>query len=795
MSSKSRAARLIVIGLIWAGTALSAHDADWPNWRGFDRNSTVTSAGFKFEQGYGVEVTWRATVGSAYSSISIVGSRAVTMGSDDTSDFAICLDAATGKELWRYKIGPTYKGHDGSHDGPNSTPLIDGETVFGLGPNGDLFALSLANGKPRWSKQIVDSDGAVIPQHGFTTAPLVAGNVLVVQVGAADHMVSGYDKQSGKRLWTAGTGSVAYQSPTLGKLAGRQQVICASNNQLFGLDPATGNKLWEFSHDGDGGSSNPMVLSEDRLFANTGRGGYMLARLEKDGDSYALKELWKTRQFARSFCDPVYHEGYFYGYTGSFITCIDAKNGEQVWKSRPPGDGFLILVDGYLVIQTKRGTLHVARATPENYVEVAGIELFDSVSWTPPSFAGGHIFARNLVDVASLDIAKVGQQVVQFPTTGPSLKVPGTKFAAFVASVEAAADKKPLIDRFMAEQKSFPVIEGERYAHIVYRDKAADLVLVGDMLETNTQLPMNRIEGTDFFYASFELPADARLNYYFFKDFDNRITDPRNSQVVPSIIGEVSQLAMPHWRQPAHLETPTGPRGRLETVEWDSKELGKRTLQVYLPAGYDQGNTRYPVIYINSGDLALQHALMANSLDNLIGKRVEPVIAVFMHAPNSGREFARAQRDQHAVMVAAEVVPMIDGRYRTRAEAGARAIMGGDEGGYAALYAALKTPGTFAMVAGQSTHMLGGNGGEEMNALIDSTPVQPLRVYLDWGHFDYRNTAGGYDWAVLNKDLVTRLKAKGYTVNGSENNQGWGYASWRNHSDAILTEFFPISSR
>ena len=795
MLCKLRGAGLFAAGLILGWTTLQANDSDWPHWRGNDRNSTVTAAGMKFDEGYGLKVAWKKNIGSAYSSISVVGKRAVTMGCDDVSDYVICLDAETGKELWRYKIGPTYKGHDGSHDGPNSTPLIDAGSVYGLGPNGHLFALSLNNGKPHWAKQIVESDGAVIPFHGFTTAPLVAGKVLVVEVGGENHMVAGYDKKSGQRLWTAAVGKVDYQSPTIGKIAGKLQVVCASNNNIYGLDPANGQKLWEYKHEGNAGSSNPLILDGDRLFFSIGRPGYMLARLEKKDEGYALVEQWQTRQYARSFCDPVYHKGYFYGYTGRFITCINAENGEQVWKSRPPGDGFLILVDDYLVVQTKQGTLHVARANPQDYTEVASIELFDSISWTPPSYAAGRIFTRNLTDVAALDIAQVDQQFVAVEDAGPALKAPASKFARFVAEVETASDKKVRIDRFIAAQKSFPVIEDEQYAHIVFRGEAKDLVLVGDMLETNTQVPMHHIEGTDFFYASFELPGDARLNYNFIKDFDNRITDPRNQNVVSSVFGDASQLAMSRWRAPAHLEEPGGPRGKIETLEFDSKELGKRTLQVYLPPGYAQGEARYPVIYVTSGDLAIQHAKMNNSLDNLIGKRVEPVVAVFMHAPNSFREFARAQKDQHAAMVSGEIVPLIDSRFRTRAEAAARAIVGGDEGGFASLYTALKHPNTFSMVAGQSTHMLRNAGGDEMIALIESAPQQSLRIYLDWGRFDYRNTAGGYNWADLGKDLADRLKARGYGVSGGQHNESWGYASWRNRTDVILAEFFPISSR
>lgn len=56
----------------------------------------------------------------------------------------------------------------------------------------------------------------------------------------------------------------------------------------------------------------------------------------------------------------VYHDGLIFGYNGRILACVGASNGELVWRSREPGDGFLILVDGHLVIATNEGCLSIA---------------------------------------------------------------------------------------------------------------------------------------------------------------------------------------------------------------------------------------------------------------------------------------------------------------------------------------------------------------------------------------------------------------------------------------------------
>jgi enterochelin esterase-like enzyme len=215
-------------------------------------------------------------------------------------------------------------------------------------------------------------------------------------------------------------------------------------------------------------------------------------------------------------------------------------------------------------------------------------------------------------------------------------------------------------------------------------------------------------------------------------------------------------------------------------------------LKVYLPVGYDASDQRYPTLYVNYGRLSIDAARIPNTLDNLIGKTVRPVIAVFIYTPNGFAEYARAQRDQYAEMVAKELVPFIDKTYRTIAKAEARAFMGGDEGGYAAINTAFQHPGVIGMLAGQSTHLLTGAGGDELRDLIRNSEKIPVRFYLDWGAYDYRNTQGGYSWITDNKNLVTMLEEKGYSWTGGEVSEGWGFASWRNRTDKILEEFFPL---
>ena len=91
---------------------------------------------------------WRAKLGTGYSGMSVAAGRLFTLFGSGRDELAIALDAATGKELWRTRMGPDRS--DDMGGGPRATPTVDGNLVYALGAEGKLVALEAATGKVRW---------------------------------------------------------------------------------------------------------------------------------------------------------------------------------------------------------------------------------------------------------------------------------------------------------------------------------------------------------------------------------------------------------------------------------------------------------------------------------------------------------------------------------------------------------------------------------------------------------------------------------------------------------------------
>ncbi|RMH81417.1 MAG: hypothetical protein D6681_18215 [Calditrichaeota bacterium] len=361
-------------------------------------------------------------------------------------------------------------------------------------------------------------------------------------------------------------------------------------------------------------------------------------------------------------------------------------------------------------------------------------------------------------------------------------------FAQFLQQIDSLAGdttaQMALTDSFMtyAAQFGFPLVE-DSSAHFLYRGQPAfPFSVAGDFNGWQPGVDLfTRVGVTDLYYHSEVFPLDARLDYKFVLGGTQWILDPLNPHTVTGGFGPNSELAMPHYVQPWEINyDPTIPHGDVQHYTFHSTILNNnRSVWVYTPPGYQQDTLRYPSIYVQDGGEYMQLGSMVNVLDNLIAaSMIEPVIAVFVNPVNRNQEYWL--NADYARMLRDELVPFVEGSYRTRPAAAHRAVMGASLGGLISLYTAFLYPEVFGLAAGHSSALQVNN--EALRQMYAGAPRKNIRIYLDWGTFESLQQA--------NQRFVNVLQNKGYPFRHNIWHEGHSWGNWRAHIDEILIYFW-----
>jgi enterochelin esterase family protein len=329
------------------------------------------------------------------------------------------------------------------------------------------------------------------------------------------------------------------------------------------------------------------------------------------------------------------------------------------------------------------------------------------------------------------------------PTPAPD------SISGFNAFLTQAGNLRPqqrqdLVNRYTAQLDEAPVTE-DNQAIFLWLGAADSVAVIGDMNDwyVTEAFKLTRLEGTDLWYLVAEFEPNARLDYQFLVNGQERHLDPLNPKTIRSLIKPNSVLAMPGYETPPELlpSQTAVPQGMITSHTIDSSFLNQtRTFFVYEPAGQIVGS-KLPTIFFNNGTQYLNLIDTPTILDSLIARRsIPPLIAVFVPPIDTAQEYML--EDAYVAFLADELVPFVQQTYDVDSDPGKTGIMGSSLGGLAAIYTAYSRPDVFGLAAGQS-----GTYGVNADKLIQQikrratmASAQPIRYYMVAGSYE---TAGG----------------------------------------------------
>ena len=401
---------LFVAGTVPAQTvpkqAGDVRGSSWPGYRGHDRTGVYPDPiRLSWE---GLSPIWKKPVGGGRASFAIVDGRAFTIEQRRQQEVVAAYDVATGRELWTNAWTARFTQWMGGGEGPRATPAVADGHVFALGARGELRCLDAATGRLVWRTNILQDAGAKNLRWGMAGSPLVAGDaVIVLPGGPAGRSVAAYDRRTGKPLWTALDDKQAYVSPMQVTLLGVPQYVVVSADRIVGLGLDRRDVLWQFpwSTGHDASAAQPIVIGDQRLFYSSGYGGgAVVLELTKAADTFSVREVWRNIRMKNRQSSSVLHEGFIYGLDEGILACLDASTGELKWKGGRYGHGQVLLASGHLVVTTEDGELKLVAATPEGHKELASVPAIEGQTWNVPAIAGGILLVRNTKEMAAFDL-------------------------------------------------------------------------------------------------------------------------------------------------------------------------------------------------------------------------------------------------------------------------------------------------------------------------------------------------------------------------------------------------------
>lgn len=418
---------------------------DWPCFLGPRRDSTSSETGIvtNWEESP-PKILWQFPLHEGYGIGSTSDGRYYQLDAERGTMTLYCLDAATGKEQWKFSYEFEYSDLLGYDSGPRCSPVIHDGRVFIYGVEGNLHALDAKSGEKLWRVDVNEKYGVVQNFFGVGSTPVVYDDLLLVMVGGSPgepdfpsmaavaearpngSAVVAFDQKTGEEVYRVGDDLASYAAMAWAKAGERDFGLAFCREGLLAFDPKAGTEdfhvPWRARTLESVNAANPVVVGKEVLITETygpgsawisldeaDRFGEIVRQDDPDSRDRSLQCHWNT---------PVYVDGYVYGSSGRHesnaeLRCVDWKTKEVKWSVPDLTRSSLLLVDGHFVCLTEIGELLLFRPNTEKFDLVArwtptdpigGRPLLRMPAWSAPILSHGLLYVRGADRVLCVEL-------------------------------------------------------------------------------------------------------------------------------------------------------------------------------------------------------------------------------------------------------------------------------------------------------------------------------------------------------------------------------------------------------
>jgi outer membrane protein assembly factor BamB len=380
--------------------------ADWPQWRGPNRDGVVASFSEPRSWPERLALKWQIDVGLGYATPIVVGGRVYMFTRQNDHEVLRALDPESGAEIWQtsypapFTMNPAAARHE---KGPKSTPAFANGKLYTLGMSGIVSAFDASNGRQLW--QIAAP--RVGPLYGTAMSPLVDRGLVIVHTGGHNQgALTAFDADTGAVKWRWNGDGPSYGSPIIAELDNTRQVVTFTQDNLIGVSAATGELLWKrpFTTSYTQNAITPILFDHTVIVSGLEKGIAALRIIRRNGQ-WTTENVWENRDVSLYMSNGVIAHDTLFGLShlksGQFF-CLDARTGRTLWTTagREATNAAIIRAADLLFVLKDDAELIVVRSSPARFEPLARYSVARSATWAQPVVSGNRLFIKDVSTLA-----------------------------------------------------------------------------------------------------------------------------------------------------------------------------------------------------------------------------------------------------------------------------------------------------------------------------------------------------------------------------------------------------------
>ncbi len=412
--------RLTFVFILCASLAAAA---DWPQWRGPDRNGISAETGLLQQwPESGPKLLWRLDdVGDGYGTVAVVGDHFYIVGNRGMGEeFVAARLVNDGTLIWSLPLGKVgAPDQRPSYPKARSTPTVEGGVLYAFSSDGDLAAVQTATGEKLWGGNVRADFGGQPGNWAYAESPLVDDDKVIVTPGGAEATLIAINKADGEVVWRAavpGGDVAAYTSPITTMAAGRKQYVQFLDKGVVGVDAKNGDFLWRYAKTSSGPAniSDPVAHDGYVYSTNARRFGAGLVRLSQSSGGVSAEEVYFERYAPNTLGGQVLLDGVLYGTNQEGLVAADFMTG-KVSRQSEGGPGAVIYADGRIYVRWESGEVSLVEATNTEFLVKGRFTPPNppehllgprEVSWSYPVVANGRLYIRDMGTLWCYDVSR-----------------------------------------------------------------------------------------------------------------------------------------------------------------------------------------------------------------------------------------------------------------------------------------------------------------------------------------------------------------------------------------------------